>query len=226
MIRCARETRADIVGPLVFEGNPKKKVVRLHNIGANFEVGKNAENKSDMVTKQLLNRGDFDWKNLKRRVVDLVEFHCVFIRRSLLNKIGLDGEFDTLTAQVDLCFDAKKAGSKVIVEPKSHVVYANPMLISIGNRPDFDRFAAKWNEKSSRRSMLYMAQKWGMKPNGNFLWNYRYWIFWNKHLVFSSFGVLTRLELLFWRAIRVKPCPEWFRALLEKYLVMRIRANI
>jgi GT2 family glycosyltransferase len=225
ILRCARETKADIVAPLIFEGDPEKTNLPIHIAGADFKEVKSKNGGTELTMDHFLNHEQSDWRKLRRRTVDTVEFHCMFVRRKLLDQVGLDNRFDSLGAHVDLCFEARKYGAKTVVEPRAHVVFLNPDLMPIRDRSDFEFFVAKWSERACRELVENSSRKWGMDPRGNFLWMYRYWCFWNKWNIFSSFNVLTRFELFFWRAIRVRMCPEWVRESLENYLVARIRAG-
>ena len=225
MIRCAKETKADIVAPLVLEGDPQKTDLQIHIAGADFKEVESKNGGTELAMEHFLNHERSDLRKLRRRTVDTVEFHCMLVRRKLLDRVGLDGSFDSLGAHVDLCFDAKKNKSKAVVEQEAHVVFLNPALVPIRDKADFEFFVAKWSERACRRLVENSGNKWRMDPRGNFLWMYRYWCFWNKSNIFSSFNVLTRMELFFWKAIRVKWCPEWFREGLEKYLVARIRSG-
>ncbi len=61
-------------------------------------------------------------KSAKPREVDKIEGSCMLIRRSLLDKIGvLYPKFWAYWEETDLCFRAKKAGFKVMYQPKSMV---------------------------------------------------------------------------------------------------------
>jgi hypothetical protein len=225
LIRCSRDTGADMVAPLILEGNPGEKELPVHIAGANFIREKRKNGTEELTLEHLLSHENCDWKKLSRRRVDVIEFHCLLVRRKCLDRIALDEKFGNLSAHIDFCLQAEKLKANIFVEPKAQVVFANPALVPIRTRMDFELFIDKWCEKACQKFARTAAKKWEMNPKGSFLWNRRKWALWNKIIIFSNFGVLTSAELFLSKVTRIKACPEWIRELWEKYLVARILAG-
>jgi hypothetical protein len=223
LLRCAREEKADIVAPLVLEGDPSRDGLPVHIAGANQPGGAGAHGPRDVEFVHLLNHEDRRGKRLRRTEVEMVEFHCLFIRRQLLDRVGLDGRFGAFFSHLDLCFAARKQGARILVEPKSQVVFANPALVPLSNVEDFDFFTHQWREQAARRKTAAFGAKWGLDPRGPLLWGYRRWSLWNRAVVWSAAGSLSPWSRTFWRMARWRGFPEGLRERLEGHLVQKVR---
>ena len=223
LIRRLQVSQADIVAPLVYEGDISDPDPLCHIAGANLIWEGPGKSGKVVGMEHFLNHERADGKALRPQQVDVVEFHCLLIRRKTLDQLTLKKKYNGLFAHLDLCLQAEKRGVKVMVEPESRVLFVNPAMSPIRFKDDFDFFMFQWGEKESMERIRDMSRDWGMDPGENLLWEFQGWVRWNKSLIFASTGALGGVERLLWRAARIKGCPHWIPRWLEGYLAWRIR---
>jgi hypothetical protein len=97
---------------------------------------------------------------LKRGPVDLVEFHCLLMRSSVLERIG---EFDEALLPFfdhnDFCLMVKGAGGSIWIEPSSIVGYLPPPPFAL---PDVRFFLLRWSDRWLRASLEHFVRKHGL----------------------------------------------------------------
>jgi hypothetical protein len=95
---------------------------------------------------------------LRREPCEAAEFHCMLVRRSLLDSLGpLDEALLALYEHIDLCLLARAAGATVWFEPRSVVAYVTPPPVRVG---DMGYFLLRWSRDWNRRSVRHLAAKW------------------------------------------------------------------
>lgn len=217
MVRCAKETGADIVMPMVFEGGPEDGPHRVHDAGS-FLRGKAPRLGLEYVFRGLLPNG----RGIERQSIDVVEMHTVFIRRKFMKGWSFDEKVGEVGHPFEFSLECRRRGAKIFLEPSAQVVFANTTLLPHASLEDLRFFLFKFNERGARESVRYISRKWSLDPGSPLFREKRSWAMAYKGAVFASFGILGPWEKLAWRAARLRIFPDWWRILLEKYLTARI----
>jgi GT2 family glycosyltransferase len=163
LVRCADETKAALVTPLIMIGNPdKESSIRIHFAGGKMET--------DETSKGVIFRAIHYFEEqklvdvgpqLKRREVDCVEFHVALIRWDCLNKISpLDEELRGTSEHLDLSLLIKKHGGVVYFEPSSIITYMVGIPLSKHER---DYFIIRWSDPWALYSERHFYDKWGFR---------------------------------------------------------------
>lgn len=165
LIRCADETGADLVTPLVCIGDPDKpQAVRVHFAGGTISVDERADGRW-MTDTHVLAETPFQSVRgtLTRSRSDSVEFHAALARMDLIESIGqLDEELRATSEHLDLSLLAAKRGGEVWFEPASVVTYivGKPL-----DRDELPFFCLRWSDAWATHSELSFFRKW------NFAWD-------------------------------------------------------
>lgn len=162
LVACAQQTGAWAVGPLYLIDDPKKQII--HTAGAEFGIAeKNGQ-------RQLYERHRFGnttvsrvRSQLIRQPIDLVEFHCMLVRREVFDQLGpLDEGLISFLDHNDFCLSVAAAGGSVYFEPAAVVTHLAPPPYSWYDLPCFLlRWSNAWMEPSIQR----FAQKHRLSPS-------------------------------------------------------------
>ncbi len=162
LVRCARETGAWAVGPVVLEGIAALQVV--HMAGGDLAEDRcgdyNRVQQQHRYMKQplLSVRG-----RLVREPVGAFEFHCVLVRTDAFGERQfLDEGFLSAQEHLDLAREIRLAGGEVYFEPTSIVRYDNARPFK-----DYDRefFELRWSPEWTEQSIEHTRAKWGLAPD-------------------------------------------------------------
>jgi hypothetical protein len=94
-----------------------------------------------------------------RRLVEWMEMHCLFFRRSALDQIGLlDPELNT-REHVDLALSLRAAGIKTVFDPASHVRFVPPPPVQPEERPFF---SFRWDLNRAVVSHTRIKNRWNL----------------------------------------------------------------
>ncbi len=162
LVRCAEETGAWAVGPLYLIDDPAKQII--HTAGAELKIVE------ENGQRRMHERHRFSYtpvarvaEHLVRQPIDLVEFHCMLVRRDVFDRIGpLDEGLISFFDHVDFCLQIADAGGLVYSEPAAVVTHLAPPPYSLSDLPCFLlRWSDAWMEPSIRR----FAEKHRLDPN-------------------------------------------------------------
>ena len=184
LVNCAEEEQAALVAPLIFEGNPKlpEKDKLVHIAGAMLQYKQKESGKATLNIYHKMHHAKLGHQQLERKLVDCIEFHTNLVRRSLLDKVILEPDCDSLNSHVDMCLQTKVLGEKVVLEPQARVTFINPLLVSGFDRDDIQLHFFRWSEKNLQTSLNKMQQKWNLDPKHPFLWEFHRWAILNRQL--------------------------------------------
>lgn len=162
LVRCAEETGAAFVSPVICIGGASPPVVhvaggvnRLENDGAHrrfIETYANAHRPlSDVLAE------------IDRSPITMAEFHAVLVRKDALNDIGgLDERCSTAFEHNDLCLTIGERGGVGWLEPNAIVDY-------VPDRPTSPENAIyhllRWNRAWIDESLQHFCAKWGIDPD-------------------------------------------------------------
>ena len=160
--RCADETGAAAVGPLYCIGRPTGDVVHMaggpNRIVPNGRGGRHHVEKHEHAgSKRAEISGD-----LQRHRTELLEFHCLLVRKSMLDDLGpFDPELPALHEHCDLCLQIENAGGTLWLEPSAVVTYVPPDRLA---RSDRAFWFLRWSHSWSTQSLEHFAAKWDTDP--------------------------------------------------------------
>jgi len=158
---CAEETGASIVAPLYFIGKPEKRI--LHMAGGDLHV-EDRDNGIYMAERhRFANRLLSEVEDrIKRERCGFAEFHCMLVRKQVLDELGpLDEKLYSTPEHIDLCYSVELAGGSTWLEPDAQVTYRAdaPFLLS-----DIPYFELRWSDDWNNRSMSHFEKKWNLVP--------------------------------------------------------------
>lgn len=163
LIACADETGAAQVGPLQFIGNFQRQTI--HIAGGMLHEG-NENGRKVLYDEQRL----FETKlktvrePLRRLHCDYIEFHCMLLKRDVLENIGgLDEQMRSVHEHIDLALELRRTNQKIFFEPKALATYIPPQEIPWFDLPYFE---IRWCEEWAVPSVDHFRQKWGYDRMG------------------------------------------------------------
>jgi GT2 family glycosyltransferase len=114
LIACADETGAAVVGPMVCIGDPPFR--RVHIAGGSARVEETDAGRRLHEVHRFVDRPYIEVvSELRREPVEMVEFHCMLVRRSLFDCVGtLDEKLSSASEHMDLCLLARNAGDQSV----------------------------------------------------------------------------------------------------------------
>jgi len=158
LLRCAEETSADIVAPLICIGEPVH--ARVHMAGGEARFTEENGRRMFRESHRFANRGVAEVRDkLVRGPCELAEFHCLLTRKSVLDRLGpLDENLKTLSEHTDFCLAVRRDGGTVMFEPNAIVTYVvGPRMVL----SDIPFFYYRWSDEWSIDSERYFHEKWG-----------------------------------------------------------------
>jgi GT2 family glycosyltransferase len=174
LVKAGDETGAEIVSPLVCEGVPLHS--RVHQATGTFARDKAAFFAAPYGERELIDVMTFHSTpldqvrgQLHREETDSCEFHCIMVRRSLLEKMGplpFDEQMYATKEHIDFCMTAAKLGVRPVFEPSSVVTYVFPSRKNPMTPEDTDYFLLRWSPEWQTLSLDHMQKKWGLSDSG------------------------------------------------------------
>jgi GT2 family glycosyltransferase len=172
LVKAADETGADVVSPIICEGMPLHTCVHrttgtFTRDRAEFFAAPHGERLLiDVMThfKMPLEKVRHE---LRREETDACEFHCILVRRSILEKTGpFDENIRATKEYIDFSMCVLKAGGKLIFEPGALVTYVYPTSASPITREEMSYFLLRWSPLWQTQDLAHMQRKWGLTDDG------------------------------------------------------------
>lgn len=169
LIASADETGADVVAPLTCQGLPVHH--QVHQAGGLFTrdtAAFFATPKGERIIEEVMHhQGEtIDTIPRERVATQCCEFHCVLVRRSVFDRVGmLDEEMLATKEHIDFCMSVIESGGAVVLEPRSVVTYLFPGRSRPIEAKDWPYFLVRWSHAWQRRSLDRFQAKWGLKPD-------------------------------------------------------------
>lgn len=235
LVRCADETGAGAVGPLYLidhrvgrhvagrpdlaQDNAGQDIVHMAGGEARFAVegGKRLFCERHYFCEEPLAavRG-----LLKRERTDMVEFHCLLARYSLLaDGALLDEAIPNGAAHIDFCLAAAARAAAVYLEPDAVVVNVPAWRL---RRMDWPLYYAQWNDRLNRACLARFAAKWKLATDDP--WPAHHYAFLTDHRRLMLMPATRRLSRLVGRRLALK-AEDALDAVLERVLVPRDQAS-
>ena len=161
LLECAEDTGAQVVGPLYCVHGAHG--LDIHTIGAEHAVeGEGAGRRWRERHLFCGERLDDVRGQLRRRPIDLVEFHCLLMRTDLIAQLGpFDEDLLSYFDHNDFCLQVRAAGGAIYAEPRALVIYHPPPPFEAADIP---YFLLRWSNRWINQSVLHFAHKNGISP--------------------------------------------------------------
>ncbi len=173
-VDCAEETDAVVVSPLVCQYLPLHEEVHCAGGESGIKVEKSNNTTRRRMIEKIFKQGrkvaDV-LPNSQRQETGLAEFHCMLVRRSIFDRIGLldEGLLNT-KEHVDLCILVAEAGGKIYLEPDSLVTYVpGPPL----EWSDVGYYMLRWSDGWEMASLKRLREKWNLTEDQYFKNKYK-----------------------------------------------------
>lgn len=162
MVRCAEETGAWAITPLILESEPEDELI--HMAGGELAFTGEPGHRRFTTDHRLQGVKVPDVKGtLERQQCDFAEFHCVLVRTDAFEKMGeLDEKLLSTREHLDLSLSVTNAGGTVFFEPESLVAYTKPPPVAWYDVP---YFLLRWSEAWNTSSLEHFSQKHGIDPS-------------------------------------------------------------
>lgn len=171
LIQCAQETGAAVVGPLMCQNEPVHEIVHFAGGQSHIWVDKTGRRR---IREKMYRQGQKVkevYDQLKRSQTELAEFHCVLVRHSIFDRVGmLDEAFLNTKEHLDFCMSVIQAGETVYFEPACVVTYVpGPPL----EWTDLHYYMLRWSNAWLMGSLQRMREKWDVVEDGYFQVKYK-----------------------------------------------------
>jgi len=159
LIECAELAQADVVTPLICIGEPVHTTVHVAG-GVVTSVDQNGRRRLREVMRfrgQPLAKVS---EQLARGPTELVEFHSVLIRKSLLDRMGpFDEAYLASSEHLDFSFAVRQSGGSVFFEPRAVISYIPPPPLALSDTP---YYTMRWSDEWTVASEQHFHRKWGL----------------------------------------------------------------
>ncbi|NJM73341.1 MAG: glycosyltransferase [Scytonema sp. RU_4_4] len=171
LVKCAEETGATVVGPLMCEKKPIHQ--RVHFAGGESHIVtdiKGRRHLREKMYKQGHNATELR-PQLKRTETELAEFHCTLVRTEIFERIGyLDEAMLNTKEHLDFCMSVVQAGGTVYFEPDSLVTYVPGPPLEL---TDMHFYMLRWSDAWTLGSLQRIREKWDLSEDGYFQTKYK-----------------------------------------------------
>lgn len=158
LLRCADDTGAGIVAPLYLWSDGVRRPT-IHMAGGRIVEQREPGGRVLDETHHLMN-ADPEREHLVRRPCDFAEFHCMLIRRELLDDPRM---FDTaircVHEHIDTAMVVRDAGASIWFEPDARVTY---LAFAPYTLDDLPMLRARWDAHEGEASIAAFSRKWNV----------------------------------------------------------------
>ncbi|MGK7960719.1 glycosyltransferase family 2 protein [Crocosphaera sp.] len=171
LVKCAEETNAAIVGPLMCQEKPLHETV--HFAGGESHIWVDNKGRRRIREKMYMQGQKVNnvLPKLKRTETELAEFHCVLVRRNIFEQVGLlDEAFMNTKEHLDFCMLVREKGEKVYFEPSCLVTYTYGEALEFS---DLHFYMLRWSDRWLLASLKRMREKWDIVEDGYFQAKYK-----------------------------------------------------
>jgi GT2 family glycosyltransferase len=167
LLRCAEETGAAVVSPVITSGP-------MSEAGPDFETVHAIGGEVGFYERDGI-RGHYERSGysmikldriqhlLSRSPLEIAEFHCMLIRRDMWDFIGgFDEGLKNTREHTDFCLRVRAAGKSIYLEPTARVSYvtAPPLAWS-----DLGLYLFRWSRRWNEVSLDHMNSKWNLNED-------------------------------------------------------------
>ncbi|MBW4621275.1 MAG: glycosyltransferase [Cyanosarcina radialis HA8281-LM2] len=171
LVRCADETGATVVGPLMCQFLPLHE--EIHFAGGESHLVRDAKDRlrlREKMYKQGQAVADVR-PQLQRSSTELAEFHCVLVRTEIFQAIGpFDETMLNTKEHLDFCMTVDRAGGTVYFEPDSIVTYVPTAPLKF---TDLHFYMLRWSDAWELATLNRLREKWHLAEDGYFKHKYK-----------------------------------------------------
>ncbi|MEZ5567534.1 MAG: glycosyltransferase [Halioglobus sp.] len=172
LLRCAEDTGAWAVSPVVLEGGAALQIVHMAG-GDLIEEPVGGYNRLQQKHRYMKLPLRSVRKKLTREAVGFFEFHCALVRTDVFSsRAFLDEGFLSHQEHIDLAREIRLSGGSVFFEPESVVRYDTARSFQPYDREFFE---LRWSDDWSDRSIEHARRKWQLAPDDAGLARLAYW---------------------------------------------------
>jgi glycosyltransferase involved in cell wall biosynthesis len=221
LVLAAEAEQAAVTAPLILQGKPNSDALEIHvaGIATRFHArrwGKRWFEQQQLMAGVPLSQAE---PNLQRQVVDSVEFHCLMVRRDILQQVRLDERFDSLASHTDLSFQVAALGGKHLLEPSSRVIFLNPELVPQFDPTDLPFYRFKWSEGYTARNFAHAVRKWGLAADDPSIQSIWRWVIKNRQIPARRSVQEGSWEDQWLKRCGDRRCPGWLRMAIEGWVL-------
>jgi len=171
LVQCAEETGASVVGPLMGQHEPVHQEIHFAGGESHIWVDRRGRRRLREKMYQQGKSVAAIRDRLQRQETELAEFHCVLVRKSVFEKIGvLDEQMLNTKEHLDFCMLVREAGQTVYFEPNALVTYvAGPPL----QWSDLHYYMLRWSDDWTLKSLKRLREKWDLAEDAYFTTKYQ-----------------------------------------------------
>jgi len=171
LVRCAEETNATVVGPLMCQEEPLHETV--HFAGGEAHIFTDATGRKRMREKMYKqgHKTAILRPKLKRTVTELAEFHCVLVRSQIFEQLGFfDEKMLNTKYHIDFCMSVRNLGGTVYFEPESIVTYVPAVPLEW---TDLHYYMLRWSDAWELQTLAHFKDKWDLGEDMYFKQKYK-----------------------------------------------------
>ena len=152
----AERNRSSVVAPLICIGPPT--AATIHHAGGILFAEGDPEHPTVSERHRLMDKpmGEFNPLTAPEKN-EIAEFHCLLMRRDVLDEIGFFDERLVTREQIDLALRLKIAGKTVTFEENAVVTY---MRAGRQSQADLDYFLQRWDHSLVLKSLSIFESTW------------------------------------------------------------------
>lgn len=166
LMRCAQKTSASAVIPVCLQGTAEN--LTIHSAGGCLEF-QYKDGNLDLFEQRSFVNNSFDKVQplLNRKPTQTINFSCVLVHTSTLNKIGeFDENLINFGQDIDFSLSVFAVGGTIYLEPESIINYLPVRELKFSDMP---YYLLIWNYVWKRKSINYFQEKWGLAKDAKFI---------------------------------------------------------
>ena len=216
LLSCAETTGAAVVGPLMCQHEPIHSEIHFAGGETHIWVDKTGRRR---LREKMYSQGksvSAVQPILTRTETELAEFHCVLVRRRVLEKLGgLDEMMLNTKEHLDFCMSVRELGGTVYFEPTSLVTYVpGPPLVW----SDLHYYMLRWSDAWTLTSLHRLRDKWQLAEDAYFTTKYKR-LGWRRKMTIIA-PVIFRLTFGLYSP-KLERFMMWFEHRMNRYLTHR-----
>ena len=216
LVECAESTGAAVVGPLMCQYEPVHEEIHFAGGESHIWVDKTGRRRlREKMYSQGKQVADIRPK-LQRTLTELAEFHCVLVRRHVLERLGgLDEKMLNTKEHLDFCMTVQELGETVYFEPDSLVTYVPGPPSGWG---DLHYYMLRWSDAWTMASLNRLREKWNLSEDAYFTTKYKK-LGWRRKMTLIA-PIIFRLTFGLYSP-KLEKLMMWFEHRLNRYLTHR-----
>jgi len=216
LLSCAETTGAAVVGPLMCQHEPIHSEIHFAGGETHIWVDKTGRRR---LREKMYSQGksvSAVQPILTRTETELAEFHCVLVRRRVLEQLGgLDEMMLNTKEHLDFCMSVRELGGTVYFEPTSLVTYVpGPPLVW----SDLHYYMLRWSDAWTLTSLHRLRDKWQLAEDAYFTTKYKR-LGWRRKMTIIA-PVIFRLTFGLYSP-KLERLMMWFEHRMNRYLTHR-----